>query len=198
MEYENFQRTFSPDVNNPAAQQTNNVQGSTIQGIEAALSGQVGALRWDASVAYNDGTYGSLQLVLPMGVVDGVNPTLVASTFNLEGQSIDYLPEFTWNLGLSYHGWQVGGGKLIPSVRVSHQGEYYTTYFQYDYNLTPSKTLVDVFLAYEAEKNWRLELYARNAGDEEYIARAQGGTDAIGNYLLGAPRQVGLKLNYSF
>lgn len=196
MEYDNFQRTFSPDVNNPAAQQTNNVQGSTIKGIEAALSGRIGELRWDASMAYNDGTYGSLQLVLPMGVIDGVNPVAV-STFNLKGQSIDYLPEITWNLGLSY-AWQLGSGKLVPSVRVSHQDEFYTTYFQYDYNLVPSKTLVDVFLAYEAEKNWRFEVYARNVGDKEYIARASGGTDAIGQYLLGAPRQIGVKLNYNF
>ena len=199
MEYDNFQRTYNPDptAGNPTLQITNNVDGSTIQGIEAQLAGQAGGFNWDVSFAYSDGKYGSLLLTLPVGVINGVLPT-TASVFNLKGQPIDYLPDLTWNAGLSYHGWRVGDGSLVPSVRVTHQDEYYTAFYQYDYNLTPAKTLVDASLAYDADDKWRAELYARNLADKEYISRAQGGTDARGSYLLGNPRQIGLKLNYRF
>ena len=196
MEYDNFQRTYSPDPNNPAAAVTNNVDGTTIKGIEAQLAGAVGGLRWDVSYAYSKGTYGSLNVVLPRGIADGVNPT-AASVLNIAGQSLDYLPKSIWNLGLSYR-LQMGSGELIPSLRVSHQDEYYTTFYHYDYNLTPAKTLVDVFVAYEPAADWRVEVYARNALDKDYISRAQGGSDAFGQYLLGSPRQVGVKLGYKF
>jgi iron complex outermembrane recepter protein len=197
MEYENFQRTYAPDPNNPATAVTNNVDGSTIKGLEAQLGGQLGGLRWDVSFAYNDGTYGDLNVVLPVGIQNGVLPT-APGVLNIRGQSIDYLPKKVWNAGVSWQGLMVGGGRLIPSVRVSHQDSYYTTFYQYDYNLTPGKTLLDVSLAYEADANWRIEAYARNAADKDYISRAQGGSDARGFYLLGNPRQIGLKLGYQF
>ena len=197
MDYENFQRTYSPDPNNPAAAVTNNVAGTTIKGIEAQLAGRLGGLLWDVSYAYNNGEYGSLDVVLPRGIADGVNPT-VATVLNLAGQSLDYLPKSIWNVGLSYQGLKLGRGALVPSLRVSHQDSYYTTFYHYDYNLTPSKTLLDVAVAYESEADWRLEVYARNATDKDYISRAQGGSDAFGQYLLGSPRQIGVKLGYRF
>ncbi|MFM1886273.1 MAG: hypothetical protein RL026_1430 [Pseudomonadota bacterium] len=197
MEYDNFQRTYSPDPNNPAASVTNNVSGTTIKGFEAQLSGLVGDLRWDVSYAYNDGTYGSLEVVMPRGVIDGINPT-AATLYNLKGSSMDYLPKSVWNVGLSYQGLNLAGGKLVPSARVSHQDEYYTNYFHYPQNLTPGKTLLDLALTYESDKNWRLEAYARNATDKDYISRTQAGSDALGSYLLGAPRQLGVKLGYRF
>jgi len=197
MEYDNFQRTYAPDPNNPATAVTNNVNGSTIKGVEAQLGGRLGGLRWDVSYAYNDGTYGDLNVVLPVGIQKGVLPT-TASVLNLKGQSIDYLPKSIWNLGVSWIGLTVGGGELIPSARVSHQDSFYTTFYHFDYNLTPAKTLLDLSLAYESDANWRIEAYARNATDKDYISRAQGGSDARGFYLLGNPRQIGVKLGYRF
>jgi iron complex outermembrane receptor protein len=199
MQYANFQRTYNPDpaAGNSALQITNNVDGSTIKGIEAQFAGDVANFSWDLSFAYSKGEYGNLSLTLPAGAINGVLPT-TATVFNLDGLTIDYLPQLTWNAGLSYMGWVVGGGHIVPSVRVTHQDEYYTTFFHYDYNLTPAKTLVDVSLAYEADKNWRVDLYAKNIADKTYISRAQGGTDARGSYLLGNPRQVGIKFNYRF
>ena len=197
MKYDNFQRTYSPDPNNPAAAVTNNVSGTTIKGFEAQIGGLLGELRWDLSYAYNDGTYGSLNVVLPKGIANGVLPA-AASLFNLQGQSMDYLPKASWNLGLAYQGLHMGNGKLVPSLRVSHQDEYYTTFYHYDYNLTPQKTLLDVSVAYESDKAWRLEAYARNATDKTYISRTQGGSDALGQYILGSPRQLGVKFGYRF
>ncbi|WP_187276635.1 TonB-dependent receptor [Parahaliea maris] len=197
MEYDQFQRTYSPDPENPTASVTRNVDGSTIQGIEAQITGVFGDFLWDVSFAYNDGEYGELEIVLPPGAADGVNP-VGFETINLEGEPIDYLPETSFNFGLSYQGFEFGSGRLIPTVRVSYQDEYYTTFYHYDYNLTPSKTLVDLFLAYEADAGWRVEGYAKNVTDKEYISRAQGGDDGWGEYLLGNPREVGVKLRYSF
>lgn len=197
MEYDKFQRTFAQDPENPATQLTRNVDGSTIKGIEAQLAGILGKVRWDVSFAYNKGEYGDLAIVLPVGVEDTVNPT-VAGVSNLDGEPIDYLPETAFNFGLAYEGIELAGGMLIPSIRLSYQDEYYTTFYHYDYNLTPSKTLVDFFLAYEAKEDWRAEFYAKNVADKEYISRAQGGDDGIGSYLLGNPREIGVKLRYNF
>jgi iron complex outermembrane receptor protein len=197
MQYDNFQRTYAPDPNNPATAVTNNVDGSKIKGFEAQLSGRLSGLRWDISYAYNDGTYGSLDVVLPVGIQDGVLP-VAPSVLNLKGQAIDYLPKNAWNLGIAWHGLTLGAGQLIPSARLSFQESFYTTFYQFDYNLTPSKGVLDLAVAYEANADWRLEAYARNATDRVYISRAQGGSDARGFYLLGNPRQVGAKLTYRF
>lgn len=197
MEYDAFQRTYSPDPDNPAAQITRNVDGSTITGVEVQLSGMVQQFRWDLSFSFNDGEYGDLDIVLPIGVIDGTNPTSFGSD-NLSGEPIDYLPEFVYNFGLSYEGFEFAGGRLIPSIRVSHQDEYYTTFYHYDYNLIPSKTLVDAFINYESEKDWSLQIFAKNLTDKEYISRANGGDDGIGEYLMGNPREVGVKLTYNF
>jgi len=197
MAYDNFQRTYSTDPDNPAAQVTRNVDGSTIDGIEVQLAGRIQNFLWDASIAYNDGTYGDLEFVFPAGVEDTVNPTS-PMLVNIKGQPIDYLPEFVYNFGLSYEGFAVGQGTLIPSVRIMHQDKYYTTFFHYDYNLTPSKTLVDGFLTYDSGRDWTLQLYGKNLADKTYISRAQGGDDGIGDYLLGNRRELGVKLNYQF
>jgi len=197
MDYKDFQRTYSPDPNNPAASVTNNVDGTIIKGIEAQLSGRLGQLRWDASYAYNKGTYGSLVVALPPGIIDGVNPA-VAGSFDLDGQALDYLPRSVWNLGVSYTGLTLGSGQLVPSLRVSHQDKFYSSFYHYDYNLTPGKTLLDASIAYESDSEWRAEIYARNLTDKTYINRAQGGNDANGQYLLGNPRQVGVKVGYRF
>ncbi len=203
MKYDNFQRTYNPDpaAGNPTQSVTNNVDGSTIQGVEAQLAGEVANLGWDVSFAYNKGEYGSLPLTLPVGAINGVNPT-TATVFNIKGQSIDYLPELTWNAGLSYLGWHTGSGQIVPSVRVTHQGEYYTTFYHYDYNLTPAKTVIDATLAYDSDNNWRAEIYAKNLADKDYISRVQGGSAgadaARSTYLLGNPRQVGIKIRYQF
>ncbi len=53
-------------------------------------------------------------------------------------------------------------------------------------------------VAYESDKAWRLEAYARNATDKTYISRTQGGSDALGQYILGSPRQLGVKFGYRF
>ena len=195
MDYDDFQRTYAPS-DNPSQSITRNVDGTTIKGVEMQLNGGFGNFLWDISFAYNDGEYGSLEFVMPPGAIDGVNPT-EPTVVDIEGEPLDWLPEIAWNAGISYV-FELGDGRLIPSVRVSYQDEYYTEYYHFDYNQTPDKTLTDLFLAYEADAGWRAELYARNATDEDYIARSASTNQPPGIYLLGAPRQIGFKLRYDF
>jgi iron complex outermembrane recepter protein len=195
MDYEDFQRTYAPS-DNPSQSITRNVDGTTIKGLELQLNGGFGDFLWDLSFAYNDGEYGSLEFVMPAGAQDGVNPTM-PTVVDIEGEPLDWLPEIAWNAGISY-AFEAGAGRLIPSLRVSYQDAYYTEYYHFDYNQTPSKTLTDLFLAYEADAGWRAELYVRNATDEDYITRSASGQNPPGPYLLGAPRQIGVKLRYDF
>ncbi len=196
MKYNDFQRTYAVDINNPATQITQNVDGTTIKGLELQANGKLAGFRWDASYAYNRGRYGSLVIIRPAGVINGVLPT-TSTSFNIQGQALDYLPEMVWNLGISYP-LTLGSGTLTPTLRVSHQDSYYTNYNHFLYNLTPSKKVADASVSYEADDNWRLEAYVRNLTGKDYISRANGGVDAIGQYLLGAPRQIGVKLDYRF
>jgi len=195
MDYDDFQRTYSP-TDNPSESVTRNVDGTTIKGVEMQLNGGFRNFLWDLSFAWNDGEYGSLEFVMPAGAIDGVNPT-TPTVVDIEGEPMDWLPEIAWNAGVSYI-FEVGPGRLIPSARVSYQDAYYTEYYHFDYNETPSKTLLDLFLAYESDSGWRAELFARNATDKDYIARSASGQQPPGSYILGAPRQIGVKLRYDF
>lgn len=195
MDYEDFQRTYAPS-DNPSQSITRNVDGTTITGTEIQLNGSFGDLLWDVSFAWNDGEYGSLEFVMPAGAEDGVNPTM-PTVVDIEGEPLDWLPEIAWNAGISYV-FELGAGRLIPQVRVSYQDAYYTEYYHFDYNQTPDKTLTDLFLTYEADAEWRAELYVRNATDEDYISRSASGQTPPGPYLLGAPRQIGVKFRYDF
>jgi outer membrane receptor protein involved in Fe transport len=51
---------------------------------------------------------------------------------------------------------------------------------------------------YSSSEGWEVQGYVRNATDKRYIATAQGGATAPGTYLLGAPRQFGVRLSYRF
>lgn len=196
MNYDNFQRTYAPP-GNPQESITRNVDGSTIAGIEMQLKGLIGDIRWDMSMAYNDGKYGDLEFFVPVGAYDGVNPTTETGG-NLKGRPIDFLPERSFSAGIEYLGWTLEKAALIPSIRMSYQSEFYTSFYQFDYHLTPSRTVWDASLAYEHDDGWRLDVYVQNLTDELYISRAAGGTDGLGSYNLGAPRQFGVKVKYAF
>lgn len=196
MDYDNFQRTYSPP-NNPQESITRNVDGSTIAGIEVQLVGMLGDLRWNTSFSINDGQYGDLAYVLPAGAYDGVNPSQ-ALDLNLKGKAIDYLPEKSANLGLEYLGWEFGNGVLLPSIRANYQAEYFTSFYQLDSQVTPSRTIWDLNLAYEDNTGWRVDVYAQNITDKLYVGRAEGGTNGSAAYSLGAPRQIGVKMKYQF
>ena len=196
MDYDNFQRTFAPP-DSPQESVTRNVDGSTIAGIEAQLSGIHADIRWDISMAFNKGEYGDLEYVLPAGAYDGENPATDLS-LNLSGESIDFLPERSLSWGLEYLGWETESGVILPSLRMSYQSEFYTSFFHLDHQLTPSRTIWEANVAYESDSGWRADLYVQNLTDETYISRATGDTDGVGVYNLGAPRQVGVKVRYNF
>ncbi len=195
MDYKDFQRTYSP-TDNPSESVTRNVDGTTIKGVELQLNGGFGNFLVDLSFSWNDGEYGSLEFVMPAGAEDGINPT-VPTVVDIEGEPLDWLPEIAWNAGLRYVV-ELDGGRLVPAVRLSYQDAYYTEYYHFDYNQTPDKTLTNLSLTYESDLGWRAELYATNVTDKDYIARSASGQTPPGSFLLGAPRQVGVKLRYDF
>ena len=198
MYYANFQRTYSDDPNNPnpATATTKNVSGTIIKGIEGQVSGRTHGLVGDLSFSYNDAKYGSLPLVIPAGSANGVNP-ITAYTTNIAGESIDFLPEWAVNAGVSYE-IPAGKGKFIPSVRMVYQSSYFTSFFHEPYNFVPGKVLANAFLRYKSDARWDVEAYATNLFNKTYISYAAGGTTSPGSYLLGAPRQIGVRMDYNF
>ncbi len=196
MDYDAFQRTYSP-TDNPADSITRNVDGTTIAGIEFQVKGITGDFMWDISGAYNDGQYGDLEFYMRPGAYDGVNPTQ-PEPINLKGRPVDFLSDRSMSAGIEYMGIMLDEAALLPSVRVSYQSEFYTSFYQLDYHLTPSRTLWEANLAYEHDSGWRADLYVQNLFDETYITQAGGAADGRGSFLLGAPRQAGVKIRYTF
>ena len=63
----------------------------------------------------------------------------------------------------------------------------------------PSRTVTDVRVTWVPLDNLRLEAFATNVFDEEYIAvQMQDASSAKGGMIYGAPLQYGLRAKVSF
>ena len=63
----------------------------------------------------------------------------------------------------------------------------------------PSRDIVDLRLTYVPVESWRIEVFATNVLDEEYVAsQIPDATSTRGGYIYGAPRQYGARVKYQF
>jgi iron complex outermembrane recepter protein len=76
--------------------------------------------------------------------------------------------------------------------------EQLATPFRYPATTVPSRTVADVRVTWALE-SLRLEAFATNVFDEEYIAvQVQDASSALGGMIFGAPLQYGLRATYKF
>lgn len=193
MDYDGFQASVQPDPLDPTSRVTSNVDNTRIKGVEAQVGLNLGGLSADVAIAYLDTSYGNQLVTLPAGA-DGNDEPL---GINLKGRRINFAPEFTLNAGIGYD-FLVGQGTLTPSVRVSHTSSQWATFYQVPYHKMPARTLVDTRLIYKPTDQWKFSVYATNLFDETYINYRDNDTDGIGAFGLGAPRQIGASVGYSF
>lgn len=132
----------------------------------------------------------------PVGLYGNGRPT-VATTANLKGRTIPYAPKFSGGMGLAYEA-AMEGGSLTPSIRVSHVGAQWVTFFQAPYHQIPERTLVNARIAYQSDEGWSLAAYANNLLDDDYISNVFQTTNGVGGYTLGNPAEYGVTLNYRF
>jgi iron complex outermembrane receptor protein len=131
-----------------------NLGNSTIYGIEASFQAHIDNFHWDAGVAYNNSSLGSVSAVgtwLLAGngstllkactgaqltqVAAGASSTAIGCTnytgaiVSLSGEQDPYSPTIQFNTNLSYD-FTVPGGILTPRVNVAYTGKQWASIFQ--------------------------------------------------------------------
>lgn len=160
-------------------------------GAELELAAVFDGLRMNASAAYlHSRTRADISLIN----VDHASAIEVAPS----GTTLPFAPEWTLNAGVEYE-FALPVGSLTPRVQVAHSSVQYATLFPSALTRIDSRNVWDARLTYRPDDAWRIEGFVTNFTDATYVAAInQGGTNAAGGRVYGAPRQVGLRLNLSF
>jgi iron complex outermembrane receptor protein len=109
-----------------------------------------------------------------------------------------------WILTVSYdHVWELASGELIGSIFTRYKSDYYNTVFNYADDEQDAYTQTDLSLEWLSDNgNWSIMGYVRNLEDERpisyatFISAGPGNDDF--NWIFGAPRTYGVKLQYNF
>jgi outer membrane receptor protein involved in Fe transport len=116
---------------------------------------------------------------------------------NVEGNSLPFAPETTWNVGAQL------GGDFTPETGWFARAEYIGVgEFFYDANNTESESYELVNLrAGVTHRDWRLSLWVRNLFEDEYFPVAVQPNPADPTFFVaesGEPRVFGVTLGASF
>jgi iron complex outermembrane receptor protein len=193
MDYDGFQGTVQPDPTDPTSRRTNNIDNTRIKGVEAQLAANIGGFRADVGLSYVDSSYGPFNDTIPTGAFGNTAPVAVS----IGGRQLTYAPEFSLNAGVSYE-IPIGDGALTPSMRVSHTSQQFVSFFQLPYQRIDARTLLDARLTYEPNDTWRFAAFITNLLDQTYLANASQTNNGIGDYILGAPQEIGVTVTLNF
>lgn len=166
-----------------------NAQGnSKIYGLEGAVQGKLGALSFDASIAYLNSELGTFPSVL--------SPFLPApnNVVSISGGKSPFSPKFSFNAGASYRIAVGDGTAAIPRFNVSSQAKQLGALFDVPQTRLPGRTLLNAGLMIE-HGPVSIDFWVENLTDERFVA----GIQDLGNiWYPAAPRQYGVKLGYRF
>jgi len=206
--FNNYQANFAQitvsGLNNPTNR--NAETESHMWGIEFSAQAHVGGLHLDLGAAYLDSKLGTFSQVQdpfsdptqPIGPLNNGPPPAaqVPHLVNLSGARAPFSPTFTGNLGVAYDIGFGNGLTLTPRVDVSHIGEAQAALWSEPWVTLQARTLTNAQLTLEpTSKKWAAVLWVTNASDKHYVAGIQNNATL---YYAGAPRQYGLRVNYSF
>ena len=188
---------------------------ATIKGIEASMQGHLANWDFDVGIYYNKTALGAftgvqdykLPNTLPgntPGCPAGTSTPANYSCFNyvpyevtLSGGQNAFSPPLTANADIGYR-ITLGAGTFEPRVSFSHTDKQYASIFQTDnYYALAARNLWGADLDYSAGP-WLVDAYATNLTNETYIAGYYGAGGNNNDVFYGAPRQYGLRLNYTF
>jgi iron complex outermembrane receptor protein len=169
---------------------TSNAAGAKFDGGELELTGLFGDFRLDANAAYLHGYFTG-------AFVYSTNPLPT-----LAGSPTPYSPTWQGTLGAQYD-FHLGSGKLTPRVQWSYEGSE-TTIPEYAaqtlpvYNVLQAHGIVDANLTYKAAQHWTAAAYVLNATNKVYVANTVDIGLGSNGLMYNAPRQFGVRVNYSF
>lgn len=197
MQYKGYQATVATDPTNPTSAVTKNVQGTKIKGIEAQASLNLGHFVADGNVSVLDAKYGNLEIFEQPNAL-GLNDPAVPTLINLKGRAINYAPKFSANGSVGYV-FDLPKGTLTPRLQAYHLSGQWSNFFHAPFHYIPSHTTVDLHVTYASNSNWKLDAYATNLLNKDYIAAVGGSSyPYIGSYMLGAPREIGARFTFDF
>lgn len=168
-----------PGTTNEAFTMTVNAGESTLSGVEASFTYELTAnIDFYAGLAYSKTEYDKFKS--PDGTED------------YSGNRFRYAPEGTGSIGINY----ANDSGFYLNTAVTYTGSSFST-IQNDREMD-SYTLVNVNAGYELA-DWKFEVYAKNLTDKLYdvnnnIRRGDGTPGQV----LGAPREAGARVTYSF
>ncbi len=217
-EYEDWQAAFRI-VGTPIGR-TVNIENSELYGAELELDGRFGDLSLTFNVAYlHSEIVESAATVIPnsnygpgcptgtsfAACPGGVAPSgafVSGATVFLDpvGLPLNFAPELTLNFSASYD-FHVLGGTLTPYFQYAYLSEQFTALYHADQDYIPEHTVMDFRLAYATGEHWRVEGFVKNLDDEVYLTNIGGGGSAtpyLSTMSFGAPRQVGVRLQYTY
>ena len=191
-DYKGIQLSALTPVGTPPALLPNtlNAAPAEIYGAELEMTAQFDRLSFNLGVSALNGEFTE-------------DRTLTDSQTNTnrlvpEGSTIPFAPELTATAGIQYE-FSLGSTTLTPRIQVSYVDEQLATPFPYEATTVPSRTVTDLRVTWLPIENLRLEAFATNIFDEEYIAvQLQDASSAQGGMIYGAPLQYGLRAKFDF
>lgn len=169
---------------------TLNAAPAEIYGAELELTGQFGGLGFNLGVSALQSEFTEAAFL--------TDSQTNSNRLVPEGSVVPFAPEFTANAGVQYE-FLLGDMTLTPRVQVSYLDEQLSTPFRYVATTVPSRTITDLRVTLVPMDNLRIEAFATNALDKEYIsAQVQDASSARGGMIFGAPRQYGVRAKYDF
>ncbi|HEY6642795.1 TonB-dependent receptor [Povalibacter sp.] len=191
-DYKDIQLSALTPVGTPPALLPNtlNAAPAEIYGAELEITAQFGGLGLNAGISALHGEFTEDAIL--------TNPITNTNMLVPDGSTIPFAPDVTASAGIQYE-FALGSTTLTPRVQVSYIDEQLSTPFVYEATTVPSRTVTDVRVTWMPLENLRLEAFATNVFDKEYIAvQMQDASSAKGGMIYGAPLQYGLRAKYEF
>ena len=188
--YDGIQLSALTPVGGALLPNTLNAAPAEIYGAELELTGQFGALGFNLGLSALQSEFTEDALLTD----SQTNTNRVVP----EGSIVPFAPEMTANAGIQYE-YLIGNMTLTPRLQVSYIDEQLATPFRYQATTVPSRTITDLRVTLVPMENLRLEAFATNLFDKEYIsAQLQDASSARGGMIYGAPRQYGVRAKFDF
>ena len=165
--YDDLQLVFNQAIQNGFLTITQNAGESESFGVEVDGTVLLGErVRITGSVGYLDSEITEVD--------DGVIATQ-------EGFAPIFSPEWTVSLAPTLAIPMQNGGNIEATLNYSYRSEMYGQSFNSEQNLIDSRSLVDLYVAYNSPNgNWSIAAYGKNIGDEVYQSAIVDNADAQG------------------
>ena len=119
---------------------------------------------------------------------------------NNEGNPLNYAPDTSVNVGVTYNTPLNMGGSIAVSLDASYRSRVYYREFGQKEDSTGSYTIVNLNVNWRSsDELWAARLFVRNLTDEDYISNIQGSNTTYGRQgSWNMPRQAGFEVTRYF